>query len=80
MLKNPGPCHPKSLPLGSLEAIAVSAPDSSCHLQLGLTPLRPDKWHFYESSQIHKGMGLNKDKNGLKTEEVNEVIPGVAYQ
>lgn len=58
----------------------MSAPDSNCHLQLGLTPPGPDKWHFYESSQNHKGTSLNKDKNGPKTEEVNKVVPGVAYR
>lgn len=78
--QNPALRYLKSPPLGSLEVIAASAPDSSCHLQLGLTPPRPDKWHFYESSQNHKGTGLNKDKNGPKTEEVNKVIPGLAYR
>lgn len=43
--------------------MAVSDPDSRCHLQLALMPLRLDEWHFYESSQNRTGTGLNEDIN-----------------
>lgn len=57
--------------------IAASDPDSNCHLQLGRMPQRCDKWHFYECSQSHKDKNV---QNGPKTEEVNKVNPGAAYQ